>query len=128
MSNYREIYQRSCNIVIPKGYEIHHIDFNRENNDIMNLVMLPKKLHMEYHKTLLELQSRRYEIVTKVQSIIDSGNLINDYIITNQHNLENKFIKIWYKCQEYVDYRNYLLGMMPNIHGINLKEVSFYVS
>ena len=88
----------------------------------MNLVMLPKKLHNQYHKILLELQKPKYEIVTKVQSCIDSGNLINEYIATEQHKLEEKFIKIWYECQIYVDYRNYLLGLMPNIHGINLSN------
>ena len=127
MKDYRKIYQNECNIIIPKGYEIHHIDFNRENNEIMNLVMLPKKLHSEYHRTLLELQNSRYEIIIKVQSVIDSGNLINEYIATNQHELENKFIKIWYECQKYVDYRNYLLGLMPNIHEIELKG-KYYVS
>lgn len=121
MKDYRKIYQSKCNITIPKDYEIHHIDFNRKNNEIMNLVMLPKELHKKYHRVLLELQNSRYEIITKVQSNIDSGNLINDYISINQHEIENKFIKIWYECQIYVDYRNYLLGLMPNIHNINLR-------
>lgn len=121
MENYRKVYKEKCNIAIPKGYDIHHIDFNRENNDIMNLVMLPKKMHNKYHKTLLELKSYKYEVVTKVQSVIESGNLINDYILKNQHELERKFISIWYECQVYVDYRNYLLGLMPNIHRIELK-------
>ena len=30
-------------------YDVHHIDFNRENNDIRNLILLPKKLHHQYH-------------------------------------------------------------------------------
>ena len=42
---YRKQYEELCNIKIPKGYEIHHINLNHEDNRIENLVMLPKKLH-----------------------------------------------------------------------------------
>ena len=30
---------------IPKGWDIHHIDFNKENNNINNLKCLPKSEH-----------------------------------------------------------------------------------
>lgn len=32
-----------------KKYEVHHIDHNRENNDISNLILLPKKVHRNLH-------------------------------------------------------------------------------
>lgn len=35
-----------------KLFEIHHIDRNRENNNLLNLVLLPKKLHKEYHRII----------------------------------------------------------------------------
>lgn len=38
---------------IPKGYEIHHIDFNTMNNDINNLVMLTIKEHKQIHRDSL---------------------------------------------------------------------------
>ena len=44
----------------------------------------------------------------------------NNYIITEQHKLEKEFISIWYECQKYVDYRDYLLGFIPNIHNIEV--------
>ena len=34
---------------IPEGYEIHHIDENKANNDISNLVMLTKLEHRQLH-------------------------------------------------------------------------------
>lgn len=34
---------------IPKGFEVHHINVNRNNNEISNLVLLPTKLHRRYH-------------------------------------------------------------------------------
>jgi len=49
MKSYRKIYEEFYNIKIPNGYEIHHIDFNHSNNDIKNLVMLPKELHKDLH-------------------------------------------------------------------------------
>lgn len=120
MENYRKIYEKYCKIKIPKNYEIHHIDMNRENNDIFNLVMLPKKLHCDYHKYLQKIETEKYEIVKKLQSFYKSGNMINNYIITEQHKIEKQFVSIWYECQKYVDYRDYLLGFIPNIHNIEV--------
>lgn len=35
---------------IPKGYEIHHIDFDKENNDISNLACITIAEHHKIHK------------------------------------------------------------------------------
>jgi len=35
---------------IPKGYVIHHIDFNVFNNNINNLQCVTRKQHSKYHK------------------------------------------------------------------------------
>lgn len=45
---------------IPKGYEIHHIDFNRENNDISNLACIPSKEHHDLHSALLTDEERQW--------------------------------------------------------------------
>lgn len=37
---------------IPKGYELHHIDLNKINNDISNLQLLTSKEHTELHSKL----------------------------------------------------------------------------
>lgn len=34
---------------IPQGYHIHHIDFNKDNNDISNLVALSEYDHLKLH-------------------------------------------------------------------------------
>lgn len=34
---------------IEKGYDIHHIDGDKSNNDISNLIKLPKNQHLEHH-------------------------------------------------------------------------------
>lgn len=34
---------------IPKGYHVHHVDENKENNDISNLELLPSYAHLSLH-------------------------------------------------------------------------------
>jgi len=48
--DYRRKYKTYFKIQIGKEYDIHHIDFNHENNDIDNLLLLPKDLHQRLHK------------------------------------------------------------------------------
>lgn len=43
-------YKDYFKIQIGKEYDIHHIDFNHENNDIENLLLLPNDLHQRLHK------------------------------------------------------------------------------
>ena len=43
--------------------------------------------------------------------------MINNYIKNVDMQLTEQFIDIWYKCIKYVDYRNYLLGIMPNVYN-----------
>ena len=35
--------------VIPKGYQVHHIDHDKNNNDISNLELIHQSRHMSYH-------------------------------------------------------------------------------
>lgn len=49
MANYRTIYKKYFGIEFDKNYAVHHIDFNRANNDISNLLLLPRELHAKYH-------------------------------------------------------------------------------
>lgn len=49
MANYRAIYKKYFGIDFDKNYVVHHMDFNRNNNDISNLLLLPKELHSKYH-------------------------------------------------------------------------------
>ena len=47
--NYRKYYKDYYGIDFDSSYVIHHIDFDRSNNDINNLILLPSKLHSRYH-------------------------------------------------------------------------------
>jgi hypothetical protein len=44
---------------IPKGYDIHHVDFDSFNNDISNLSLLPRKEHHQLHMQR-NLQNEEY--------------------------------------------------------------------
>lgn len=48
--NYREYYKSYFNIKFGNNMEVHHIDMNRDNNDISNLLLLPKDIHQKYHR------------------------------------------------------------------------------
>lgn len=52
--NYRKYYEKELKCKIPKGWHIHHIDLDRNNNEINNLVAIPKKLHEEFHRVHYE--------------------------------------------------------------------------
>lgn len=57
MTDYRKLYGNYYHIKWDrKKYEVHHKDRNRENNEIENLVLLPKKLHKEYHRLVSIIQ------------------------------------------------------------------------
>lgn len=116
--NYRKYYEDKCNIKIPKDFEIHHIDGNRNNNNIKNLVMLPKELHQEYHYIVEKLKNQ-FCIEYNITSILDNGNGINEV----SHYYYQKFYEIISKCNKYADYRDYLLGYIPNIHRIIDKDI-----
>ena len=112
LKNYREKYKRYYNIKFDKNYVVHHIDGNRENNAISNLVLLPSKLHAKYHfqKQIIE----GYEIPTKI-----CGNALHNQSF--YLNCLEEFLKTLNECNKWYDYKMFLDGEIPNIHGIELQ-------
>lgn len=52
-TTYSKSYKALVSGVLPDGeIHVHHIDHDRDNNHISNLVALPKKLHYQYHYTI----------------------------------------------------------------------------
>ena len=54
MTDYNKLYAQTYGITWDADLEIHHIDRNRQNNDISNLILLPGYLHHELHIRLNE--------------------------------------------------------------------------
>ena len=48
--NYRKLYENKVG-KIPENYEIHHLDFNHDNNNIKNLIAVPTMVHMVIHQS-----------------------------------------------------------------------------
>lgn len=55
-SNYRKKYLEYFGLEDDKNFQIHHLDFNNENNDINNLVLIPKELHQDLHNAFLNAE------------------------------------------------------------------------
>lgn len=70
MVNYRKLYENFFGITIPAEYDIHHIDFCRDNNEIDNLILLPHYLHQALHQSHL----RNCFDTTDIFSYKDCGN------------------------------------------------------
>lgn len=103
--SYRKIYSEITGVEVPIYFDVHHIDFDRNNNDIENMVALPKKLHSDYHKHLPYLN---YGLPTQL-SILNIGyiNLLTDYI------------NIHIQCSKWINHRDYLLNKSPNIYNLS---------
>lgn len=47
--DYRQLYKDHYGIEFGDDMVVHHIDFDRTNNNIDNLLLMPKELHAKYH-------------------------------------------------------------------------------
>lgn len=63
--DYRKLYKSHFNIEFDDKMEVHHIDGDRSNNNIDNLLLLPESTHSKFHFSLNALGGR---------------NLINNYL------------------------------------------------
>ena len=50
--NYLMIKRSGINGKIEKGYVVHHIDGDKQNNNINNLKLMLKREHDSYHSTI----------------------------------------------------------------------------
>ena len=84
--SYRKDYCSYLGYDITECYHVHHIDHDRENNKINNLVAIPKTLHSLYHKLHKRLVSHEYyyksmltDGVRSDMSLIEASMFIKPY-------------------------------------------------
>ena len=53
--DYRQLYKDYYGIEFGEDMAVHHIDFDRSNNDVSNLLLLPERLHAKYHFHITQL-------------------------------------------------------------------------
>lgn len=114
MKNYRKYFKEYYGINFDETYEIHHIDFNHNNNNIENLMLLPKELHNRYHTILNSMYLTTP--VTKIYGFTDSFGGFNEMLLNNL----KKFMLVYQECQKWKDYKKFLDGEIPNIHNIEV--------
>ncbi len=70
---YRKIWERTHNRKIPKGFHIHHLDGDKTNNDIKNLVCVSPREHFEIHRKNFEMYGNKkdYFSMTYLQRYLD---------------------------------------------------------
>lgn len=108
--NYRKYY---------KNY--YNIDLDHNNNNIDNLLLLPKSLHKEYHKLLEEIKPISDDgLILIIKSIVDSGSAYNSFSIQ----MMNRFLRVYNECQKWANYKAFLDGIIPNIHNIEVQNGS----
>jgi hypothetical protein len=95
MTDYKKLYAERFGITWDNDLEIHHIDRNRDNNDISNLILLPRELHSELHKWLTEI--KHYEdatgkdVITLMQEqVLNIGNTFVSSSIVGISNVLSK--------------------------------------
>lgn len=55
------------NGAIPDGYQVHHKDFNRDNNEIDNLQLMTKHDHLCYHAQFQDVERARMNLAINVR-------------------------------------------------------------
>ena len=95
--NYRKLYIKKIG-EIPSDWEVHHIDGNRQNNSIKNLVALPIKLHKRLH-TRQAMYFRARDLITNLYYVTSNE---KKYYIENFH----AYLDVRNEVYEYIILRN----------------------
>ena len=85
---HREVYKQHTGLTDDDllGYEVHHIDGDKDNNDISNLKLLSKKEHAKYH--LVEARKKQ------IKSCEQCGKLYS-YINPRSRFCSEKWYRMW---------------------------------
>ena len=109
---YRRHYENITNKKVPSNFDIHHLDKNRENNNINNLVALPRQTHKNLHKyDNIDLNVKLHKIP---KGIIEGGNGYLYYMISQL----TRYSIIYESVSKWIDYRDYLLDRIIDYHNI----------
>tara|TARA_R110000744_G_C19066084_1_gene529554 strand:+ start:251 stop:601 length:351 start_codon:yes stop_codon:yes gene_type:complete len=113
--NYRKHYEQHFNVKVPKDFDVHHIDGDRNNNDIINLVALPRVLHNKYHsaKYSFHISFKEQDVVLSFDNC-NMGFGFELIIIKEMHESLRE-------CFQYILYRDILLGTFP-MHILTIEK------
>jgi hypothetical protein len=105
----RKLYAELTGKELPGGFDVHHINFNPQDNDILNLVSLPQITHSEYHRCLDKLGSSCFSRNSFIPN--QSSNFLEFQLNYFHESLEDllKIGKIYSEICHWINFRNYLL-------------------
>lgn len=118
MGDYKRKFEKEYDVIIPEGYDIHHINMDHEDDNLMNLMVLPRDLHREYHQIVLEVDLASVWDWNTV--IIPSNLTVEQY----RRDCAMGLLVILKRCGYWADYLLYLQGKLPNIHNISFRRRS----
>ena len=112
MADYNVKFKQHYDVNFSKEFVIHHIDGNHSNDDIDNLMILPRALHSKYHVLKRIIDNNRLPTTINGNSVNNRTMLLDYY---------ERFIEVLKECNKWHDFKLYLDGKLPNIHGLVLR-------
>lgn len=99
---YRQDYEKYYKIKLDNNWDVHHIDYNHNNNDVNNLVALPNHLHQKLHEAYrqFELSKQNFSLS---DIVLHSGQLCAH---TEFMQALNNYINIVNECTVFMNMRN----------------------
>lgn len=114
---YRSYIKRYYNIEFGSEYAVHHIDFNHDNNDIQNLMVMPKSLHNKYHMIVNQCGGINVNGVNSIMLNAEFGEHT-----THTIQVLTTLIETLKECEKWYNYKLYLDGLASNLYGIDLSK------
>lgn len=108
--NYRKYYKDYYGIDFGKEFDIHHIDINRENNEINNLILLPKRLHLKYHYSLSGLYR-----------VSENDGLMKIYLIPYAFDDIEEYLEIAHQMESWANFKHTLDTLLKS--GVKKHEI-----
>lgn len=95
------------NGAIPHGYDIHHIDHNKSNNEIDNLMLVTRKQHKKIHASEMTDEQRNNIKINLIENAIPAS-------------------KAWHKSSEGLEWhKQHYESMKSKLHAKIIKKCEF---
>lgn len=114
-------YCKVLGIELSNDFEVHHIDLNRKNNEILNLVAIPTKLHRDYHQCELMQFPKEYlkiDLIPPTSATKPGFGYFIEYFLP----AINQFAPIYAELQQWIYYRDTIIFGFHNHSGLSYSK------